>query len=161
MNGMPSGDPRRLVVRKFSSAKLATGAVAVAVAVGVVVVFSGFRKVLAWEVFFVPLAGAVGLSLVVWPVVDACASCNRRLEFTVVRFTPDRLRDATSMLRSGDVDAALKAADGDAAEGKAWLTLHFCPECRSTAVWKGAGERLVLAGPGAARIVERFGKGAR
>lgn len=145
---MPVLDPRSVVYRRFSPSRLMTGLAAVGMGIGIPVVILGPGHVDTTGVLAVGaglVAAGVGLSLVLRPRADWCARCRRPLEPTGLRLEPGSVAPATAALKAGDVAHALRVAGPPVARGK-WVTVWYCPACRSTALWKAGGEPVVVSG---------------
>jgi hypothetical protein len=146
---MPADDPRRLVYRRFSPARLVTGLAAVGIGAGIQVVAGPWRgHVSARGLLAMGLgliAAAIGLTLVLRPRADFCARCAVRLIPNGLRLPPGAITQAAAALRAGDPSEALRAAGDPSPDGK-WVTFWSCPQCRSTIVWGSGAERVVATG---------------
>ncbi|HSM91718.1 MAG TPA: hypothetical protein VLT47_02465 [Anaeromyxobacteraceae bacterium] len=146
---MPVLDPRRVLYRRFSPARLVTGLAAVALGAGIQVVEGPWRgHVSADGVVAMVLgliAGAIGVTLVLRPRADFCARCAVRLVPDGLRLAPDAIPRAAAALQAGDAEHALRLAGQPRPDGT-WVTVWYCPQCRSTVVWGSGTGRAIATG---------------
>lgn len=146
---MSALDPRRTIYRRFSLNRLVTGLAAVAIGVGIQVVagpWHGHVSAKSLLAMALGLVGAgIGLTLVLRPRADFCGRCDVQLVPNGLRLRPDGIVRATAALRQGDAAHALREAGEPVPDGK-WLTIWYCPRCRSTVIWGDGSERVVASG---------------